>query len=43
MIFVFVDDFADQTDSDTKVPNWALSLKHFIKAMQIESFELHVF
>ena len=43
MIFVFVDDFADQTDSDAKVPNWALELTNFIKAMRIESFELHVF
>ena len=41
MVFVFVDDFADQTHSDA--PNWALELKSFIKAMQIESFGLHEF
>ena len=41
MVFVFVDDFADQTQGDA--PNWALELKSFIKAMQIESFGLHEF
>ena len=43
LLFVFVDDFADQTHADAKQPNWAFELKSFIKAMEIESFGLHEF